>query len=59
MIIIGFLRRPALGMVGCFKQRDVSLAPHYIYMPTHKCSQCLNTGISRAESDLGSLHFFI
>ena len=30
-----------------------------LYMPTHKCSQCLNTGISRAESDLGSLHFFI
>ena len=31
MIIIGFLRRPALGMVGCFKQRDVSLAPHNAY----------------------------
>ena len=30
MIIIGFLRRLALGMVGYFKQRDVSLAPHYI-----------------------------
>ena len=30
-----------------------------LYMPTHKCSQCLNTGISRAESDLGSLHIFI
>ena len=30
-----------------------------LHMPTHKCSQCLNTGISRAESDLGSLHFFI
>ena len=59
MIIIGFLGRLALGMVGCFKQRDVSLAPHYIYMPTHKCSQCLNTGISRAESDSGSLHIFI
>ena len=31
MIIIGFLRRLALGMVGCFKQRDVSLAPHNAY----------------------------
>ena len=30
-----------------------------LYMPTHKCSQCLNKGISRAESYLGSLHFFI
>ena len=30
MIIIQLLRRLALGMVGCFKQRDVSLAPHYI-----------------------------
>ena len=30
-----------------------------LYMPTHKCSQCLNTGISRAESDSGSLHIFI
>ena len=27
-------------------------------MPTHKCSQCLNTGISRAESDSGFLHIF-
>ena len=61
MIIIGFLRRLALCMVGCFKQRHVSLAPHYVSlcMPTHKCSQCFNTGISRAESDLGSLHIFI
>ena len=33
MIIIGFLRKPALGMVGChFKQRDAPLAPHYIYI---------------------------
>ena len=31
MIIIGFLTRLALGMVGCFKQRVVSVAPHYIY----------------------------
>ena len=30
-----------------------------LYMPTHKCSQCFNTGISRAESDLGSRHIFI
>ena len=30
MIIIGFLGRLALGMVGCFEQRVVSLAPHYI-----------------------------
>ena len=30
MIIIGFLRRLALCMVGCFKQHHVSLAPHYI-----------------------------
>ena len=61
MIIIGFLRRLALCMVGCFKQRHVSLAPHYVSlcMPTHKCSQCFNTGISRAESDLGSRHIFI
>ena len=59
MIIIGFLRRLALCMVGCFKQRHVSLAPHYIIALTRKCSQCFNTGISRAESDLGSLHIFI
>ena len=59
MIIIGFLRRLALGMVGCFKERVVSVQLLTIYMPTHKCSQCLNTGISLAESDLGSLHFFI
>ena len=30
-----------------------------LYVPTHNCSQCLNTGISRAESDLGCLQFFI
>ena len=59
MIIIGFLRRLALCMVGCFKQRHVSLAPHYIIALTRKCSQCFNTGISRAESDLGFLHIFI
>ena len=60
MIIIGFLRRLALCMVGCFKQRHVSLAPHYILIAlTCKCSQCFNTGNSRAESDLGSLHIFI
>ena len=59
MIIIGFLRRLALCMVGCFKQRHVSLAPHYIIALTRKCSQCFNTGNSRAESDLGSLHIFI
>ena len=34
MIMIGFLRRLALGMVGCFTQRVVSLAPHYIYAYT-------------------------
>ena len=59
MIIIGFLRRLALCMVGCFKQRHVSFAPHYIIALTRKCSQCFNTGNSRAESDLGSLHIFI
>ena len=59
MIIIGFLRRLALFMVGCFKQRHVSFAPHYIIALTRKCSQCFNTGNSRAESDLGSLHIFI
>ena len=46
-------------MVCCFKQRHVSLTSHYILMPTHKCSQCFNTGNKRAESDLGSLHVFI
>ena len=46
-------------MVCCFKQRHVTFSRSSLYMPTHKCSQCLNTGISRAESDLGSLHFFI
>ena len=59
MIIIGFLRRLALCMVGCLKQRHVSLASHYIIALTRKCSQCFNTGNSRAESDLGSLHIFI
>ena len=46
-------------MVCCFKQRHVSLTSHHILMPTHKCSQCFNTGNNRAESDLGSLHVFI
>ena len=58
MIIIGFLRRPALCMVSCV-QAARCFSRSSLYMPTHKCSQCLNTGISRAESDLGSLHIFI
>ena len=58
MIIRGFLRRLALFMARLF-QAAWCFSRSSLYMPTHKCSQCLNTGISRAESDLGSLHVFI
>ena len=58
MIIRGFLRRLALFIMRLF-QAPPCFSRSSLYMPRHKCSQCLNTGISRAESDLGSLHFFI
>ena len=46
-------------MYGVLFQAARCFSRSSLYMPTHKCSQCFNTGISRAESDLGSLHIFI